>query len=328
MSARRCAILAVGQTSFGWPRSIPVTRRSSPPWAALAAMMGMAVLFGASFVASKIALATISPAQLIFLRFLIAAVVFTALARVLPWERLDRSAHLKIFALALLEPGIYFFLEAEGIRRTLASTAAILISTIPVFVLVLEGVWLQVRVKGREVVLVALSLCGIGLLLTGGIEHAIGGSLAGNLLILGAALAASVYTVLAHSLLARHSPVTVTRLQALWAVAIYLPFAVHDTFASGIQPVGGRTLAAIAYLGLGCSTLAYWLLNYALSRVKATAVAAFTNVIPVVGTALAVALLGERLFAAQVVGAVIVVASVTTLTLWRPEIEEPSTIQR
>jgi len=292
-------------------------------------MMGMALLFGASFVASKIALATISPAQLIFLRFLIAALVFTVLARLMPSERLDGSAHLKIFALALLEPGIYFFLEAEGIRRTLASTAAILISTIPVFVLVLEGVWLKVRVKGREVALIALSLCGIGLLLTaGGIEHAFGGSLTGNLLVLGAALAASLYTVLAHSLLARHSPVTVTRLQALWAVAIYLPFALRDTFASGIHPVGGRTLAAIAYLGLGCSFLAYWLLNFALSRVRATAVAAFTNVIPVVGTALAVALLGERLFPVQVIGAVVVIASVTTLTMWRPEIDEPSTIPR
>lgn len=277
-------------------------------------MTAMSVLFGASFVATKIGLEGFTPGQLIFLRFGFAAVLFYGLS---PWLRagsVDRAGRWQILVLALLEPGAYFFLEAMGIQRTQASTAAILINTIPLFVLVLEAAWLRVAVVPREACLILASLLGVCLLvLAGGVREALGGSLAGNLLILAAAVSASVYTVFARKLLVRYSPVAVTRLQALYASLIYLPIALFDWWRLGLRPVPGGSAWALLYLAVGCSFVAYGLLNYSLSRVKASLVAAFTNVIPVVGTALAVVLLGESLYPLQILGGILVIVCVASL---------------
>ena len=287
---------------------------------AAAAMTGMAVLFGASFVATKVALGTFTPSLLICLRFVIASAIFYAASPLLRPEPLSRSARAQVFLLALFEPGAYFYLEAMGIQRTLASTAAILISTIPLFVLVLEALWLEAPLVPREVGLILLSLAGVFLLVTaGGWERAVGGSLVGNLFVLGAALAASLYTVLAKRILARNSPLAVTRLQVLYAAALYIPAAAWDLSRGAALPTDARSWGALAYLAFGCSFLAYWLLNYSLSRVKASIVSAFTNVIPVVGSLLALVVLGERLYPLQGVGAVVVLGCTTLLALKHKE---------
>ncbi len=284
--------------------------------AAVLAMTGMSLLFGASFVGTKIGLECFTPAQLIFLRFALATGIFWALT---PWLKpgsVDREGRRKVFVMALLEPGAYFFLEAMGIQRTLASTAAILISTIPLFVLLLEALWLRVRIVPPEALLILLSLGGVFLLVTaGGVDKAIGGSLPGNLLILGAALAASVYTVMARRLLMRYSTVGVTRLQSLYSTLLYLPFAAWDWATRPALPPSPRGWMALGYLGVGCSFLAYLLLNYSLSQVKASIVSAFCNVIPVVGTLLAVFLLDEQLYPMQAAGAVVTIGCTTLLTM-------------
>ncbi|MEJ2368297.1 MAG: EamA family transporter, partial [Acidobacteriota bacterium] len=123
--------------------------------AALAAVLMMAILFGASFTGTKIALATFTPFELIFLRFAISSLCFLLIR---PWRRhgrLPASDYGKLFLLAFFEPGIYFFCEAEGVKRTLASTASILIATIPLFVLVLEALYLKVRMIWSEVLMIS-----------------------------------------------------------------------------------------------------------------------------------------------------------------------------
>lgn len=290
--------------------------RESKDTRALLATVGMAVLFGTSFVASKVALGGFSPTQLIFLRFAIAALFFVAAGRFLPAQALTREQSKQVFLLALLEPGIYFFLEAYGLKLTLASTAAVLISTIPIFVVLLEAFWLKVPVLPREVGLILLSLFGVSLLLTaGGWDRALGGTLWGNLLILGAALSASLYTIVARKLMASVDALTVTRWQAVFATALYFPFALGAYALGGKLPTTPKPWVATVYLGLACSFGAYSLLNYALSRLRASFVSAFSNLIPIVASVLAVVFLGETLSTQQVLGAAIAIAAITALTL-------------
>ncbi len=291
---------------------------SGRDWKGPAAAAAMALLFGGSFTGTKVALESFTPAQLIFLRFAAASVLFLV---VLPFRKTplpDRRDVAGLFLMALFEPGLYFYAEAEGVKRTLASTAAILISTIPLFVLVLEALWFKTRVRLGEVGLILSSLGGIFLIVTaGGTGQAFGGTLAGNGLVLLAALTASVYTLLAKRLLARMDALTVTFCQSAFASLLYLPFALRD-FGRSAPDVSPRSAWALSYLALFCSFLAYWLLNYSLGRMRATFVAAFTNVIPVVGIAVAVLFLRERLYPMQFLGGAVVLSSMTALTVLEP----------
>ena len=285
----------------------------------MAALVAMTVLFGASFPGSKIALEAFTPSELVFLRFAIGCCAYLIFSPWLKATPMDRRGYWRVFLLTLFEPGIYFYLEAAGIQRTLASTAAILICTIPIYVLALEALWLKVPVVWSEAGLIVVSMGGITLLVSAGNGgRALGGSATGNLFILGAALAASIYTVLARRLLQRYNAVAVSRLQIVYAAAMYLPLAGWDLWRLGPPAAGPRQWAAVAYLGVACSFLAYLLLNVSLTHLKASLVSAFTNVIPVVATALAILLLGERLYPLQAVGAAVTVLAVSALTLVRP----------
>jgi drug/metabolite transporter (DMT)-like permease len=289
--------------------------------AALAAVLMMAILFGASFTGTKIALATFTPFELIFLRFAISSLCFLLIR---PWRRhgrLPASDYGKLFLLAFFEPGIYFFCEAEGVKRTLASTASILIATIPLFVLVLEALYLKVRMIWSEVLMILISMGGIFLIVTaGGFRQAFGGTLEGNLFVLAAAFAASIYTVLAKRLLQRIDAIAVTFYQSIFAALLYLPFAGFEFATISLPHVPLRALYAVLYLGILCSFAAYLLLNFSLSRMKASIVSAFANIIPLVGVAVAFLVLGEKLYMLQIVGGLVVLACMTFLTM-RPSPE-------
>jgi drug/metabolite transporter (DMT)-like permease len=275
----------------------------------------MCVIFGGSFVASKSALDTFTPAELLSLRFGMATAAFLAVSAFAGFRRPPLGGILRISLLALLEPVLYFFMEAHGIRRTLASTAAILISTIPLFVLLLEALWLKVRVRAIEVGLVLLSVVGIGILVsTGGPGALWDGEMTGNLLVLGAALSASFYTILAKDLLRKYGTMEVTTIQCAWATLFYLPLALSDLRGGPLPDVPMRVWIETVFLGLGCSFLAYWLLNYSLAHARAGFVAPFTNLIPVVSTGLAALLLGERLHIRQLSGAILVLAGLVALS--------------
>lgn len=291
----------------------------------LAATLGMAFLFGTSFVASKVALGGFSPMELVFLRFAVAALFFWLLGWRLPPAQLTPGQKRSVLLLALLEPGLYFFLESYGLQLTQASTAAVLISTIPLFVALWELLFLGLRLASQELALILLSLVGVTLLLTaGGFPKVFGGTLLGNLLILGAAISASVYTLVARRLMAQVDALTVTRWQALFAAVLYAPFALVAFLRGGHLPQNLEPWLAVVYLGLFCSFGAYFLLNYALARLRASLVAAFSNLIPVVATALAVLLLGEKLQAQQLLGAALTVGAITALTLRHGQPSEPS----
>ncbi|MCS7183186.1 MAG: DMT family transporter [Thermoanaerobaculum sp.] len=292
---------------------------------ALVATLGMAVLFGTSFVASKVALSAFSPTQLVFARFAVATLLFLALRPVMPNALVNAEQLKRLLVLALLEPGAYFFLESYGLQRTLASTASVLIATIPVFVLLLEVVLLKAAVAFLDAVLIVLSLTGVGLLLSAKGEPAFGGTLVGNLLILGAAFSAAVYTLVARNLMASLDALTVTRWQAIFAVVLYFPFAGAAWLKGQPLPNTWQPWAAVLYLGVFCSFGAYALLNYALSQARPSLVAAFSNLIPVVATAVSLLVLGERLVLQQLAGAALTVGAIALLTLRHRQQPSPPT---
>lgn len=207
----------------------PCGGRGKQTLLAVGAMIGMSLLFGASFVGTKFGLQSFTTSQLVFLRFAVAAVLFAALTPWAPSQRVDRRQFWRLLGLALLQPVLYFFLEVEGLQRTLASTASVLITTIPLFVMAIEAAGLKTRILAHELLLVLVSLVGLTLLLTAqGLDQALGGSLTGNLLILAAAVTSSFYTVLARRAMAEIDALTVTRLQAYWASLFFLPWALRD----------------------------------------------------------------------------------------------------
>jgi drug/metabolite transporter (DMT)-like permease len=281
-----------------------------PPASAYAAAVGMTVAFGLSFVATKVALRGFEPLLIALIRFTLAGGLLWGVWR---WrggrERATRAELLNLALLGFVSLTLYFALETNGLKRTSASEGSIIIATIPIFVGVLGAVVLHERNGARQWLGAALSFAGVAALVLLGSSVA-GGTLAGDLLVLAAALSAAVYSLLARRLLVSRSALYVTAFQNLFGALFMAPLALIEALVVGVRAPGGDAVAGVLYLTFGCSVVAYLLLNYAFRFLPATRVSVFINLTPVVAVAGAYALLGERFTGGQAAAALVVVAGV------------------
>jgi drug/metabolite transporter (DMT)-like permease len=281
-----------------------------PPSSAYAAALGMTAAFGLSFVATKYALRGFQPMLVALLRFSLAGGLLWIVWRLRrERERVTRHELARLAALGFVSLTLYFAFETNGIARTSASKAALIIATIPIFVAVLAALVLGERAGPRRWAGIVVSFAGVAaLVLLGGGEG--GGSLTGDLLGLAAALTAAVYNLMARSLLLTRSALYVTAFQNLFGALFMLPIAVAEAILVGVRDPTGEAGLGVLYLAIFSSTLAYLLLNYAFRFLEASLVAVFVNLTPVVGVAAAYVLLGERFTSGQAVAALVVMAGV------------------
>jgi drug/metabolite transporter (DMT)-like permease len=286
---------------------------SRPPASAYAAAAGMTVAFGLSFVATKYALRGFEPLLLALLRFTLAGGILWVVWRLRSGgERVSRRELGRMAVLGFVSLTVYFSFENTGIARTSASEAAILMATIPLFVVVLNTFTLRERTTARQWAGIALSFAGIAalVLLGGGGSGGVGGSLAGNLLVLAAALSAGVYSILARHLLVSRPALFVTTFQNLFGALFMLPLALVEAALVGVRHPARGAVGGLLFLTVVCSITAYLLLNYAFRFIPVSRVAVFINLTPIVAVASAYLILGERFTSGQAIAAVVVVAGV------------------
>lgn len=273
----------------------------------------MALLFGLSFVATKYALRSIPPFTLIFLRFGIASLFLGILYLKKRPRKLDRGDRWRIILTSLIVPGLYFLAETYGLKLSSATSVSLLVATIPIFAAIFAFLLLKERIDTWRGMGIALSVIGVGTILTSVPGETTGWQMvrAGNLLGLGAALCAALYMALGRDLLSRYSPLTITTFQALAAVVIFFPLASLELFTHQWAEPDALTFAAVIYLAFFCSVLAFFLWNYGISRLEASKAAVFTNLVPVFTVFGAYFLLGEDIYAGQMIGGALVIGGVT-----------------
>ncbi len=195
-----------------------------------------------------------------------------------------------------------------AVRSGGASLAAVLLYTAPVFVAL--GSWLlwHEKLGLREVLGLALTLSGIGLIsFAGGGSgvHVNALSLAWGLT---AGLTYSLYFLYGRAFFGRYNP------QALYAVALpvgalmLLPFVqFHHK-----MPLAWGNLGIMSVL---CTFVAYSLYSAGLQRLNPTRASVIASLEPVVAALLAALIFGERLSALALVGAGLVVGAALLLSL-------------
>ena len=215
--------------------------------------LGGAVLFwGTSFVALKSALGSFSPMTVIWLRMLIATVVFAPFWRRIP--RPDyRAGDWKVLLLAALcIPCLYYLFEGYALQFTTSSQAGVISAIVPL--LVAGGAWLFLheRLTWRGAVAIALSLGGVAALSLGGTaQENASAPLLGNSLELLAMVAAAGSMIAIKHLSMRYDPWLLTGLQAAVGTLFFAPmaFASNPTTWLAATPVAW---ACVTYLGIAC----------------------------------------------------------------------------
>ena len=275
-------------------------------------MMAVVVFWGLSFVATKIALETFPTFTLIFIRFSMAAFFFFLLMLSRGFPKFSGRDHTRIFLTALFEPGLYFLFETIGLQYTSAPKTALIIATIPVAVLIFAFLFIGEQPSVTSILGIVLSLIGISILVVGDPQFSwqLGGSLLGDLLIMGAVITAALYMVCVRNLGKEHSALDITVFQMIYGALLYAPLFFWELPAVHWSAISSRSIVALSYLTIFATCAAFLFWNFALTQLPAGKASVFINGIPVVTAIGAWILLGETLTMLQICGGILVLTAV------------------
>lgn len=284
--------------------------------------IGFASIFGFSFLVTKDALEAFSPFELLFLRFALATALLGALA-LLRLVRLDyRGKDPRPLVLAcLFQPILYFASETFGVAESATSTAGLVLGALPAAVAALGALMLKERLSRLQAASLCLSVAGVALIVSGGGGGRAGeGSLLGLLCLFGALLSAAFFNVYSRRASRSFSPVESTFAMMATGAVAFGALALGEALlgAGGIAVARAGLLeratpgawGAVLYLGALSSVVAFFLVNFSLSRVKASQSAVFSNLTTVISVAAGVAFRGEAFGLPELFGSLLIVLGV------------------
>jgi drug/metabolite transporter (DMT)-like permease len=277
----------------------------------MAALLLTVSIWGTTFVATKVALRDVPPFTLTLLRFLLASLVLVPLAWLEGRRGWGERPWGPLLLAGLVGGCLYFGLQNLGLVYTSASRASLILASIPALTALLSALFLREPIERGRALGVVASVSGVVVIVLAGkaVAHA-GGSIVGDLLIGGTALAWATYTVLAKDLEGRATPTLVSAATVGLGGLFLLPVAGCELLRHPLPTPSPEAWLATGYLGLVASTLPFLLWNYALNKIDASEAAVYTNLVPVVAVLSSMLLLDERLAPAQWVGGAMVLLGV------------------
>jgi drug/metabolite transporter (DMT)-like permease len=280
----------------------------------LAKVLFAVVVWGASFIATKVALQDVSPITVVWLRFAIGLLILgiTVFARrQFLWPTWKDCAYFALLGFI----GITFhqWLQSTGLVTAKASTTAWIVATTPIFIAILGWIILNERMNFLQILGIVLASLGVVLVVSGGKWSQLGlnnFSSSGNQLIMLSAPNWAIFSVLSRRGLKEHpAALMMFFVMSFGWVFTTIPFI----SGSGFSEIGALTVSgwlSILFLGIACSGLAYVFWYDGLQAVSASQVGVMLYIEPIVAVAVAAIILGEPILFTSVLGGLGIIVGV------------------
>lgn len=291
-------------------------------WALLAALAA-STIFGFSFMFSKVALEVAAPTVLLAFRFSASFAVMTLLIGVNALVGKVRGKPLFAFSLrgkpvgelvllGIVQPTLYFIFESYGILYTSSAVAGTIIAVVPVMCILVDVLILRERVRLRQVLCALFCVVGVLLVDLGGEVKV---SFLGLLFLLLTVACDVAYYALSHKAGAHFRPLEITYVMFTVGMAVFVTVSLVQNakdLAGAFLPAvhSGTFWAAVIFLGVISSVVAYSLLNFTNAHVSVSEASIFSNVTTVVSVLAGVILLREPFGVWQMLGVAVIVLCV------------------
>ena len=289
-------------------RTIPA---KSDTWLAEVALLLMATIWAVNFSVIKFGASILPPVGFNAFRITLAGLAMLVVALVWGGAAPRGKDVFVLIALGALGNGIYQVLFIEGLSRTRAGEAALVVGASPALMAIFARMRGIERVDRRRAIGIALSICGVGLVVgrtaSGGNAT---GSLFGDLLVLCGAVCWAIYTILLVPYTKRLNGYWVITLNLVGGVAVLAMYGAKQLASVSWFAQPGTAWAAILYSGLGGLFIAYLFWLYGIRRLGPTRTALYGNLQPLIALIVAWVSLGEKPSSWQVVGAATIVSGV------------------
>jgi drug/metabolite transporter (DMT)-like permease len=312
--------------------SIPareVPEKTSRHILAYAGVWFAVIVWGASFVAARVLLTSqagdqvsLSPTVLAALRFSIASLFFVVpLGIAIARRQLSVLQLVQVFFLGQIAFSLYFWLQYTGVQKTNASISSILVvGLIPAVTAFLSQFIGKEHLSLTRFGALLLGFLGVGIIVLEQQTPLTEGSdfLFGSLCLVGNAFAFAIYSNLSKRWMRDISPLIMTGgtmlSGAIGLLLLSLTDPIHNRWGDIIR-LNATQWVALLFLSLGCSVIAYFVYNFALTKISASRAAVYIYFEPVVTVILGATLLGERLNWQTFCGVAVIGMSVAMVNL-------------
>jgi drug/metabolite transporter (DMT)-like permease len=299
----------------------PVRRASAVAWICLLIVY---LVWGSTYLAIRVGVETMPPLMMAAARQLVAGLIMFPLAlrhwRSAPLARRwpSRAEWLGCAVVGIL------LLVANGVvgvgEKTVPSgLAALLVATVPLWLLGIDAGLNHARMGLAQLAGLLLGLAGVALLSGLGGDSR-GTSVAGVLIILGAAAAWALGTIMARRATIPSSPALASGMELLagGAALLVLSAATGEFSSLHLGQVSERSWLALGYLIVFGSIVAFSAYGIAVRALPTATVATYAYVNPVIAVLLGALILNERLTPATIAGGVLIVGAVVLVVRRSP----------
>ncbi len=254
------------------------------------------VIWGTTFISTKILLADFTPIEILFFRFLLGLFVLIAIYP----RRLrikDKKQELTFAAAGLCGICLYYLLENIALIYTMASNVGVIISVAPFFTAILSHMFLRTeeKLKAQFFVCFVVAMTGICLISFNGEELEL--NPIGDILAIAAAFVWAIYSLLTRKISGYgYNTIQTTRRIFTYGIVFMLPFLFVFNFSLDVQKVIKPEYALnLIYLGLGASALCFVTWNYAVKVLGAVKTSEYIYIVPVITIVTSVIVLKEEI---------------------------------
>ncbi len=256
------------------------------------------LIFGFSFIFSKLALSVCQPLIILSIRFSVAFAFLNILLAFGVFKiNLKGKPKTKLLLMGIAQPLLYFIFELYGLSLVSSALSGVIIALVPVVVMLLSALFLKEKPNVLQILFTVISIIGVSAISIisndGSKNH-----FWGVILLIGAVLCASVFNILSRSQSQNFSPFERTYIMFLIGFIGFNLISLF-TFKENYFPFvinalcDMKFIAAIIYLAIISSVLAFLLYNFSTSNISAVQSSSFSNIITVVTVLAGVLILKE-----------------------------------
>ena len=266
------------------------------------------IMWGATFVSTKVLLEWFRPVEILFVRMLLA---FIALFLVSPHpvKISDKKRELCFAGAALTGLVLYFLLENTALSITYASNVGIIVACAPFFVAVMVGIFFKEKQGVNFFIGFVIAITGVILISLSGEKNFHLNPL-GDFLAFLAMISWGAYSAIVKKIGEWEYPViAVTRRIYLYGIILLMPILIGEHVVSSrgfvVQAFKNPyVILNFLFLGLFASALGFLLWNLATSWIGAVKTSLYIYVSPIVTVVLSLVILHEKMTVVSVIGAI------------------------
>ncbi len=273
------------------------------------------IIFGFSFLFSKIALGVAHPLIILAVRFLTAFLILNILWALKIFKINFKGKPIgKLCLMSLAQPLLYFIFELYGINNTSSAISGVIISLVPIAVIFLSSIFLKEKATVRQKVCSLFSLACV-VLISILSNNGAANSIFGIVLLICAVFCAAVFNILSRSLSSAFSPIERTYMMFLIGSIGFTVFAflsLRGGFTAELTKAisSSEFWVAISYLSVLSSIVAFCAYNFATTNISTVRAASFSNIITVVSLFAGIIFLKEALSPIEIICSVFIILSV------------------